>query len=67
MKFNYIFCINFYLTVRPMYSFSQFKKPELVFVTSVKFTLDLMDQYNILNISKIPREKVLFLTCTLNQ
>jgi len=40
-----------------MYSFSQYNKSKLVFLISVKFTLDLTDQYNILNISKLPTEK----------
>ena len=40
-----------------MYSFSQYNKLKLAFVINVKFTLDLTDQYNILNISKLPTEK----------
>jgi len=41
-----------------MFSRSQYKKSELVFIISVKFTLNLTDQYNILNITKLPTEKI---------
>jgi hypothetical protein len=44
-----------YSIVRPMFSRSQYKKSELVFV---KLTLSLTDLYNILYITKLPTEKI---------
>jgi len=38
-----------------------------VFVISIRFTWNLTGQYNVLNISELPTEKNLFVTCTLNQ